>query len=121
MTDKWIKDTGLVVALVFLVSGYLKTSDGMLVVSGAFLFVGILFPQLLYPIAFAWLKFSELLNLIVPKIFFGIVFFLIIFPIGLFRRFLSKDAMCILGWQKVKTSFLERNHRFIKQDIETPY
>ncbi|MBI2120769.1 MAG: hypothetical protein HYT94_04065 [Parcubacteria group bacterium] len=121
MTDKWIKDTGLVFALVFLVLGYVKESQDLLVVSGVLLFISIFIPQAIYPVALLWQKIAELLGLIVPKIFFGIVFFAIILPIGFLRRFLKGDMLFILKWREAETVFKERNHLFVKQDVEQPY
>ena len=120
MTDKWIKDTGLVSSLIFLVLGF-KYGGEFFVVSAILLLVSILAPKLLYPLAFIWLKFANLLNLVVPKIFLGTVFFIIIFPIGIFRRITKGDTLLVSNWRKVKTAFMNRNHLFSKQDLETLY
>lgn len=121
MTDKWIKDTGLIFSLVFLIFGYLKGSKDLLLLAGVFLSVSIFAPQMMYPVALSWQKLAELLGLVVPKIFFGVVFFAIILPIGSLRRFLKGDMLFISKWREAKTVFIERNHRFVKQDIEQPY
>lgn len=120
MTDAWIKDTGLVLALISLVLG-MKYGKGFFVVSMLLLLVSMLVPMALYPLAFLWLKLVELLNLIVPKIFFGMVFFVIVFPIGVFRRIAKGDSLCIVSWREVKTAFTDRNHVFLKKDLEAPY
>lgn len=121
MTDKWINDTGLVFALLFLILGYGKGNKNFLIISGAFLLAVILAPRLLYSIAFVWLKLAELLGLVVPKIFFGLVFFAIILPVGVVRRLTKGDELFISNWRESKTVFRERNYVFIKQDIEQPY
>lgn len=120
MTDKWMKDTGLVLALLFLVSG-LTYGKIFFVISIALLLASILAPRALYPLAFLWLRLAEALNLVVPKIFFGIIFFMIVFPIGVFRRIAKGDVLLVAGWREVKTSFAERNHVFLKKDLEAPY
>lgn len=121
MTDKWIKDTGLIFSLVFLFLGYTKDSKDLLILAGIFLVAATFFPAVMYPVALLWQKIAELLGLIVPKIFFGLVFFAIILPIGALRRFLKGDRLFISKWREAKTVFIERNHRFIKEDIEQPY
>ena len=120
MTDKWIKDTGLVWALLFLVLG-ITYGKIFFIISIALLLASILVSRALYPLAFVWLKFAEALNLIIPKIFFGIIFFVIIFPIGVFRRITKGDALLIVSWREVKTALVERNHIFSKKDLEAPY
>lgn len=121
MTDKWIKDTGTVFALIFLILGYAKESKNLLIVSGIFLLALIFAPQTISPFAFLWQKAAELLGYVVPKIFFGFVFFLIILPIGALRRFIKGDMLFISKWRDAKTVFIERRHLFTKQDIEQPY
>ncbi|KKU82120.1 MAG: Membrane protein [Parcubacteria group bacterium GW2011_GWA1_47_8] len=121
MTDKWIKDTGLVLALILLVLGYSKDSKEFLVASGILLLAAILAPQVMYPIAFLWFKLTELFGLIVPKIFFGIVFFVIVFPMGLIRRLMKGEDFFISGWRESRSVFVERGHLFTKKDLETPY
>lgn len=120
MTDKWIKDTGLVLVVVLLILSF-KYGEGFLIASVIFLLLAILTPKIFYPLAFLWLKFVGLLNLIIPKIFFGAVFFIIIYPIGVLRRIIKGDTFFILSWRKVETVFVERNHVFLKKDIEMTY
>lgn len=120
MTDKWIRDTGLVLVLIFLVLG-LRYGKVFFVISLPLLLISMLVPRALYPLAFLWLKLVEVLNLIVPKVFFGIAFFMIIFPLGVFRRVTKGDTLLISSWREVKTAFTERNHIFSKKDLEAPY
>lgn len=120
MNDKWIRDTGLVFSLIFLIAGF-KGNPGFLFISGFFLLATMFTPGILHPVAFVWLKLVELLNLVVPKVFFGAVFFFIIFPVGVIRRLAKGDTLLILDWREVSTSFTERNHLFSKTDLETIY
>lgn len=120
MTEKWIKDTGLIFTLIFIVLG-LGGNKTFLIISIALLLTCILVPKLLYPLAFLWFKLVELLNLIVPKIFFGLVFLIVIVPIGLCLRMIKGDRLLISTWRNAKTTFVERNHLFSKGDLEAPY
>ena len=120
MTEKWIADTGLVSALLFLILGF-KYGKEFFVVGAVLLLLLILVPRAFYPLAFVWLKFVWLLNLVIPKIFFGLVFFIIILPIGTIRRLLKGDTLLISNWRDVRTSFTDRNHLFERKDLETTY
>lgn len=120
MTDKWIKDTGLVLVLFFLVLG-LKGNRTFLLISIVLLIVSIIVPKTFYPLSYVWLKIAEGLNFVIPKIFFSIVFFVIIFPIGTLRHLIKHDIMFINSWRETKTIFGERNHRLVREDLEMPY
>ena len=58
-----------------------------------FLILGLLNSKLLTPLNKLWIKFGELLGKIISPIVMGIIYFLIVTPIGLFMRFLRKDLL----------------------------
>ncbi|MDP2705029.1 MAG: hypothetical protein U1D31_01180 [Patescibacteria group bacterium] len=120
MTEKWIADTGLITVLFSLILGF-KYDERFFSAAIVLLVLVILVPKVFYPFAWVWLKLVEILGLIVPKIFFAAVFFVIIFPIGTIRRVLKGDTLLISTWRTAATSFSDRGHMFTKQDIETIY
>ena len=58
-----------------------------------FLILGLMNSQLLKPLNILWFKFGELLGSIVAPIVMGIVFFVVITPIGLFMKMIGKDLL----------------------------
>ena len=120
MTEKWIADTGLITVLFSLILGF-KYDEKFFSLAVILLILLILIPKVFYPLAVVWLKVVEVLSLVVPKIFFAIVFFIIILPMGVIRRLIKGDTLLILNWRTAKTSFSDRNHHFSKQDLETIY
>ena len=60
-----------------------------------FLVLGLLNSKILNPLNLAWVKFGEILGRIIAPIVMGIVYFLIITPIGLFMRIIGKDLLGI--------------------------
>jgi len=120
MTDKWIKDTGLVLVFIFLILGFRYGKD-FFVVAGILLLLTILVPKVLYPIAFLWLKFVKILNFIMPKIFFGAVFYVVIFPMGRLKKLISGDTLMVDNWEQIDSVFRDRKHLYTKADIQTPY
>ncbi len=120
MSEKWMRDTGLVLGLVCLILGY-SGNKGFLVASGVLIVLALLAPKALYPLAWLWLKLVFALNLVVPKIFFGLVFFLIVLPMGLIRKLVNKDPLLVRGWKDSSTAFHDRNIRFTKEHLEVPY
>ena len=64
-----------------------------LIISIIFLILGLLNSKLLDPLNKIWFKFGFLLGKIISPIVMGIIFFLVVTPIGLFMRLLKKDIL----------------------------
>ena len=58
-----------------------------------FLIMGIMRSRFLTPLNFAWIKFGEFLGVIIAPIIMGLVYFLVVLPIGIFMRILGKDLL----------------------------
>ena len=64
-----------------------------LIVSLIFLILGLINSRILTPLNKLWFKFGILLGKIISPIIMGIIFFLVVTPIGLIMRFLGKDVL----------------------------
>jgi hypothetical protein len=90
---------GLVFAAVFLVIAALPLAFGggvrlwSLGVAALFALAALAAPRVLAPLNRVWLKFGLLLHRVVSPIVLGIMFFLVITPIGLLMRALGKDPL----------------------------
>lgn len=60
---------------------------------GALLLAGLVVPTMLGPVQRGWMGFAHLLSKVTTPIFMGIVYFIVIAPIGLFRQLIGKNAM----------------------------
>ena len=104
---------GLVFFIVFLLIGIWPLFDEQslriwsLAVSLFFLVLGIFNSKLLTPLNLVWVKFGELLGRIIAPLVMGVVYFVIITPIGLFMRLIRKDLL--------KIKFLNNNSYWIKR------
>ena len=58
-----------------------------------FLILGIMRSRFLTPLNVAWIKFGVLLGVVIAPIIMGLVYFLVVLPIGLFMRILGKDLL----------------------------
>ena len=79
-----------------------------LIIAIIFLILGLLNSKFLTPLNRSWLKFGELLGRVVSPLVMGLVYFVILTPIGLFMRLIQKD---LLG-----TKFSKKNSYWIKRD-----
>lgn len=121
MDKKWVKNTGEIFALFFLFLGILRGDRMLLIVSLCLLSLTAFIPFTLYPLAFIWFKLVKLLGFFMPKIFFGVIFFVVITPVGLIRKMFKKDSLLIKNQNTRHTAFFDRNHIFTKEDLIRPY
>ena len=90
---------GIVFFVVFLlIALYPLSYDGeirlwSLIISVIFLILGLLDSKILAPLNKIWFKFGVFLGKIVSPIIMGIIFFLVVTPIGLIMRMLKKDVL----------------------------
>lgn len=105
---------GLVFAAVFAVIGLLPLVHGgairpwALVVGAVFLLAALVFPATLGPLNRLWLKFGLLLHKVVSPVVLGIMFFLVITPIGLFLRARGKDPLRLKPNRQSKSYWIDR-------------
>ena len=105
---------GLVFFVVFLIVALwpLKYEEDIrlwsLVLSIIFFILGILNSQLLTPLNKLWFKFGMFLGLIVSPIVMGIVYFIVVTPIGIFMRLLGKDLLKTSKAKNASTYWIKR-------------
>lgn len=116
------KDTGLALVLILLIIEYIRLPDWPVIAAMAVLVLTMTWPAAFKPLAKLWFGFSHLLGAIVSKVILSLVFFLIVTPVGFIRKMFGADPMKTKQWKKGNGSVLvERNHRYVKEDIEKPY
>jgi predicted membrane metal-binding protein len=79
-----------------------------LIISIIFLILGLLNSKILGPLNKIWFKFGILLGKIVSPLIMGIIFFLVVTPIGFIMRLLRKDVLN-LKYNKNKSYWIEKN------------
>ena len=78
------------------------------ILSLIFLVLGVLNSKFLTPLNKLWLKFGFFLGSIVSPVVMGVVFFIVVTPIGLFMRLLGKDLLRICKSEFVSTYWISR-------------
>tara|TARA_B100001750_G_C14909453_1_gene303849 strand:+ start:66 stop:443 length:378 start_codon:yes stop_codon:yes gene_type:complete len=79
-----------------------------LIVAIIFLILGLLNSKFLTPLNRSWLKLGELLGRVVSPLVMGLIYFVILTPIGLFMRLIQKDLL--------RKKFSKANSYWIKRD-----
>tara|TARA_A100001388_G_scaffold226240_1_gene177363 strand:+ start:410 stop:790 length:381 start_codon:yes stop_codon:yes gene_type:complete len=110
------RNFGIIFSIFFLIlSGYFYLNFGMNLSTKIFIFLTIVFfilgllnSKILYPLNLIWYKFGILLGKIISPIIMGIIFFLIVTPIGIFMKIIKKDILN-LKFSKQKTYWIKKN------------
>ena len=106
---------GLLFFVVFLiVSLWPLTYEGSIriwsvIISAVFLILGLINSKLLTPLNVLWFKFGMILGAIISPIIMGIIFFLVVTPIGLILRIMGKDLLNKKYDKKKKTYWIKRD------------
>ena len=122
ITPNQARDTGLALLLILLLIVYFSENVTLIIPGIGVLVLIMVWPKIFSPLAPFWFGLSNLLGTIVSKFILSLLFFLIVTPVGIFRRMLGKDSMRLKDWRNGRDSvLLERNHTFTKKDIDKPY
>ena len=80
-----------------------------------FLMLAILNPKLLSPLTRLWIKLGEIIGKFISPIIIGLIFFLILTPIGLLMRMFKKDLLN-LKFSKNETYWIKRKTKLNSMD-----
>ena len=78
------------------------------IISLIFLILGLLNSKILTPLNKLWFKFGIFLSKIISPLIMGIIFFLVVTPIGLIMRIFGKDLLN-LKFNKNQSYWIEKN------------
>ena len=105
---------GIVFFIVFLLIALyplLKDNDlriWSLVISFIFLILGLINSKILTPLNRLWFKFGLLLGKFISPLVMGIIFFVVVTPIGIIMRLLKKDLLN-LKFNKKETYWIDKS------------
>ena len=116
------KDTGMAMVLICLLVGFFGGIGFCYGLAIALLLINMIRPGIFKPAAKIWLGFSHLLGSVMSRILLGLIFLILVLPVGLIRRAAGKDPLQLKKWKKDSTSvFKAREHQFTSEDIKHPY
>lgn len=81
----------VIASLIYFKAGHI--SNFLLIISGIFLSLGLIAPQILRPVYIIWMKFAFVLGWINTRIILIIMFYLVFTPIGICIRIFGKDLL----------------------------
>jgi hypothetical protein len=121
-TKEQAKDTGMAMVLICLLLGYWGKFPKFLPLSLALLILTMAWPNAFRPLAGLWFGLSRLLGEIVSRIILTLIFFLLVTPIGLIRRWSKADSLQLKKWKNGGGSvFVTREGAITGKDLVNPY
>lgn len=122
VTPDQVKDTAILAGLVLLVAAALTDQRLLLWPAGLCLLLALLKPGLFKPLAWLWFGLSHLLGRLMTTLLLTGLFFLVVTPVGVLRRWLGHDPMRIRAANRQGDSaFSQRQHQFTPADLERPF
>ena len=109
------RNFGLVFFIVFLIISLWPLINGdsiriwSAIISLIFLILGLMNSKLLTPLNKLWFKFGMILGAIVAPVVMGVIFFLVITPIGLAMKIIGKDLLNKKYDKRKKTYWKKRD------------
>jgi hypothetical protein len=121
-TPEQAKDTGMAMVLICLLLGYWGKFPKFLPVSLVLLLIAMAWPNAFRPLAVLWFGLSHLLSRVVSRVILTVVFFLVVTPIAVIRRWWGADALQLKKWKQDKSSvFVVREGPVQGKDMANPY
>lgn len=123
VTRKQCIEFGQVAVLVTLLAAlYFKDDHRFILAALLLILVTIVVPTVLYPLAVVWFGLAKLLAAVVPPVVLGILFFVMVTPLGLVRRMLGRDALRLRQFKKGRSSVMShRDHVYTEADLKDTF
>jgi len=121
-TQDQARDTGMAMVLICLIAAYWWQRPRFLPLAIGILLLTMAVPQVFRPAAVLWFGLSHILGNLVSKVVLSVIFFVVVTPIGLIRRWAGKDSMQLGKWKKDRGSvFVARKGVIRPEDLINPY
>ena len=108
------KSFGLVFFIVFLIIGLFPILNQnevriwSVILSLAFLILGLLNSNILTPLNKVWIKFGIILGQFISPVILGIIFFAVVLPTGIIMRLIKKNFLGIKFDKSIKSYWIKK-------------
>ncbi len=109
-SKKELRNFGITIGIAFAILGGLFFWRGkpawiyLEIIACVFLLFGLIYPKILSPVEYIWMKFAHYLGIVVTHILVTLTFYVVITPLGLLLRLLGKDLL-EMNFRKKKDSY----------------
>jgi len=122
ITEKKASDAAMALTLLCLLVAMSTGKAWALQLGAAILVLAMLAPLTFRYPAVVWFGLSHVLGSVSSRIVLTLLFFLLVVPVGLWRRARGRDPLQLRAFRKHDRSlFLQRNQRFSRADLLHPF
>ncbi|HOH99094.1 MAG TPA: SxtJ family membrane protein [Bacteroidales bacterium] len=115
-------DAGMALVLILLLMAYFVKDIRYAFAAIPVVVVAMTLPSLLLPFTWAWQKISHGLGYVMSSLLLGLIFLLMVVPVGMIRQGMGYDPLMKKSFKKSWESvFKIRDHKFTAGDLEKPY
>jgi len=115
---KQVVEFGLVAVLVVCVFALWFNAKILIFIAIVACLITLFVPLLFYPFAFLWFALSAILSKISTAVLLGLVYYLILTPMGLFRKFFGHDTLRLKQFKKgTQSVMIDRDHTYTAEDM----
>jgi len=119
---KQCTEFGMVAILVLLAVAIYHKDHNLVIAAFMLTLATIIAPILFFPFAAFWFALSEVLRRISTTLLLGIVFFVIVVPVGLIRKIAGFDNLKLKEFKKGRQSvMIVRDHTFTSEDLTNTF
>jgi hypothetical protein len=118
VTKKQTVEFGLVTILVATFLAIYLRQNYFIIAAFFLTLITIIVPIVFYPFAAAWFLLSKILSAVGSRVLLSLVFFIVVTPVGMFRRLLNRDSLKIKQFKKsTKSVMTDRDHLYTPEDF----
>jgi predicted membrane protein len=118
LTKKQSVEFGLLSILITLLLAVFNNNISIVAAAIVLVLITMLLPITLYPFAWLWFKLVKVMSIFGPVIMLSIIFYLVVIPMGAFRKLLGKDSLRRKEFKKDTQSVMQtRDHLYSTEDF----
>ena len=122
VNEKQCREFGQVLVLVCIGLGLYHKNNHFIVAAFWAMLITVLVPKIFFPLAVIWFGVAEILNRISSWLILHLVFFLLVIPMGLIRKWAGKDSMKLKQFKKGRGSVMTiRDHQYESSDLKNTF
>ncbi len=115
-------ETAILLAMTSLACAWIYQQWILVGLAFGILSLSLIVPIIFHPIAVLWFGLAKVLSAISSTVLLTLLFFLLVTPIGLFRKWTGKDSLQLKDFKKGRQSVLKiRDHPYVPADLKHPF
>ena len=122
ITPRQRTETAILLALVCLLLAWVHQQWAFVWLAFAILLLSLLIPSIFHLLAVVWFGLARAIGFLVSHALLTLLFFLLVTPVGLVRRWIGKDSLQQKSFKKSRQSVLKvRDHPYEATDLKHPF